>query len=304
MTTIVGAGLAGLLAAHAWPNARIIEASSGPLQMHRALLRFRSDGVSKLTGIEFKKVIVRKGIWQYGRFYSPNIALANAYSLKCLNKIQPDRSIWNIDPVERFVAPDSFYDQLIETVGKRVEWGSALTIDAIKNGDQLISTAPLPIVLDLCGIKHETVEFKRAPIVVQRFTLKNCDTYQTVYFPSFSHSVYRASITGSTLIVEHACKAVENIFGDWRTEIANAFSLTQNDLDEAQETVKQSYGKIIPLDQQARQHFLLRLTTENNVYSVGRFGTWRNILLDDVVNDFAVIRRLMKASHYEMMLQS
>jgi hypothetical protein len=41
---------------------------------------------------------------------------------------------------------------------------------------------------------------------------------------------------------------------------------------------------------------LFRLTHERNIYSLGRFATWRNILLDDVVDDIAAIKKLLKAN--------
>ena len=58
---IVGTGLSGLIAAHIWPNANVFELSPSPIEQHKALLRFRSDVVSQVTGIEFKRVKVRKG---------------------------------------------------------------------------------------------------------------------------------------------------------------------------------------------------------------------------------------------------
>ncbi len=80
---IIGAGLSGLIAAHAWPTAPVFEALP-EAQPHRALLRFRSDNVARLTGIEFKRVTVRKGLFWRGEYRTPTIALANAYSLKVL----------------------------------------------------------------------------------------------------------------------------------------------------------------------------------------------------------------------------
>jgi hypothetical protein len=41
---------------------------------------------------------------------------------------------------------------------------------------------------------------------------------------------------------------------------------------------------------------LFRLTHEHNVFSLGRFATWRNILLDDVVDDIVQVKRLLKSS--------
>ena len=54
-------------------------------------------------------------------------------------------------------------------------------------------------------------------------------------------------------------------------------------------------GKIVPLPDAARKRLLFRLTHEHGIYSLGRFATWRNVLLDDVVNDIAVIKRLARS---------
>jgi len=35
-----------------------------------------------------------------------------------------------------------------------------------------------------------------------------------------------------------------------------------------------------------------------NVYSLGRYATWRNILLDDVYHDINVIKQLMDSDGY------
>jgi hypothetical protein len=64
-------------------------------------------------------------------------------------------------------------------------------------------------------------------------------------------------------------------------------------------TSEQRYGKIVPLPAEPRRALLTRLTTQHGVYSLGRFATWRNVLLDDVVNDLAVIRKLLRASEYD-----
>src|SRR6195256_1682660 len=98
---IAGAGLSGLLAAHAWPTAQLFEQQTEPHAMHRALLRFRSQAVAQLTGIEFHAVTVRKGLWMQGVFVEPNIQLANLYSYKILGQLLGERSVWSLDPVRR-----------------------------------------------------------------------------------------------------------------------------------------------------------------------------------------------------------
>lgn len=292
---IVGAGLAGLIAAHAWPSATIIEAAPAPRAGHRALLRFRSDAVANITGIEFRKVRVHKGIWSEGRLVQPNICVANRYAQKVLGRLGGDRSIWNLESVDRFVAPETFYEQLVEAVKLRVFWDTKANLADIRPG--IISTAPLPATLSALGIPHEA-QFTRAPITVVRCRVPGADVFQTVYFPDAETPMYRASITGDTLIIEAMASGVD--VREWMPRAAvlvgRAFGI--GDLQQ-QEVVQQEYGKIAPIPDAARKQLLFRLTQQHGIYSLGRFATWRNVLLDDVVHDVHVIKRLMRSSAYD-----
>ena len=299
---IVGAGLSGLLAAHAWPTARVFELAPGPAAAHRALLRFRGAAVSKLTGIEFEPVLVRKGIWFEGNHVAPSIRLANLYARKVTGVLAGDRSIWSLEPVQRWVAPESFYEQMVEAVGARINWGFDALMGAdsiVHEGSPFISTVPLPLLLKALCLTTAT-QFNRSPIIVLRYRLPpGTALNQTVYFPDSWSKIYRASITGSLLIVE----AVGEDFKpeDALGEVLKAFGMEGVSVD-ALDSVQQRFGKIVPLPAAERKALLGRLTAEHGVFSLGRFATWRNVLLDDVVEDIAVLRRLMRASAYERRL--
>ncbi len=296
---IVGAGLAGLVAAHVWQNAPIVEALPEPRETHHALLRFRTNAIAALTGIDFRKVRVHKGIWYEGAFVTPNIRVANLYAQKCGIALSGDRSIWHIESTDRWVAPENFYFQMLDCVRDRITWNQPFSF-ARHQFRSVISTAPMPTTLKACGVKHDAAMFERAPIHVERFRLSGvADVYQTVYFPSEEHSMYRASITGSLLIVEHAV----NPYGAWEEELVRAFGFSSSVRMTSVSAVTQQYGKIIPLPSAVRKSILFELTSEHRVYSFGRFATWRNILLDDLVQDAAVIKSLMNAEHlYDLRL--
>lgn len=294
---IVGAGLAGLITAHAFPTMPIVEASPEPRAMHKALLRFRSTAVGDLVGIEFKPVTVRKGIWNRG-WLAPSINSANAYSLKVTGKVL-DRSIWNLQEATRFIAPDDLYERLIESVGHRIRWKTEapFNLPTLK-----ISTAPLPATLEACGIEHD-LTFERAPITVCRLRVLNADVYQTVYYPSPDTRLYRASMTGDMLIAEFVGEPEPG----WLDDCLNSFGLMGLlDLEMISEVgvVEQKYGKIAPVDDAGRRRLIVQLTQNHDVFSIGRFATWRNILLDDVVNDITVVKRLIGASPYHRALIS
>ena len=305
---IVGAGLAGLLAAHAWPQARLFESSGEPKQEHKALLRFRSDAVARLTGVDFRPVTVRKGIWLGGKFVQPSIGTANLYAAKVTGALTGDRSIWNLAAAERFIAPETFYEELLENVGGRITWSHPF--DFCSEEPPIVSTAPLGLVAEQMGILlPPELVFQRAAIDVSRYRVRGADVFQTIYFPDPETLVYRASITGSMLIVErmwvqsvqekllgHRLAASAEESQEDITMVAAAFGI--NSLDPI-DRVHQKYGKIVPIEEAARKALLHTLTRGHGIFSLGRFATWRNVLLDDVVQDIAVVRRLMRASPYE-----
>jgi len=295
---IVGAGLAGLLAAHAWPRAQVLEARPRPEAIHKAVLRFRSRAASVLTGIEFREVLVRKGIWSEGAAVAPSIRCANLYAQKVLGRLTGDRSIWNTEPATRYIAPPDFYEQMVGVVGSRIAWGEV--VDFTLGKGPLVSTAPLPVTLAAVGYEAANqMNFHHADIHVERLRVKGADLFQTIYFPDAATGVYRASFTGDLLIAEGSRAITPQ---DLQQNVFPAFGLLPGwgNVEAVGPPSRQSYGKIAPLEDAPRKAAMYHLTVRHNVFSLGRFATWRNILLDDVVDDIAVIKRLMRADGYSL----
>lgn len=298
MTLIIGAGLSGLMAASLIPNSTIVEQGPKDHTAHKALLRFRSADVGNALGIPFRKVTVRKGIFHDGKFVQPTIALANEYALKVIGRVV-DRSIWNLDTAERFIAPEDLAAHLVDRLEGRIEWNreARLAIACRPKGHPIISTAPMSVNMSLCGIGHDSALFKHAAVRVRRWRIPNCDVHQTVYFPSMEYGLYRASITGELLIAEYTVDG-----GDAQSslqELKIAFGLFSHHFNEPMDSTEQRYGKIAAIDNDNRKRWIRHLTVKHNVYSLGRFATWRNILLDDVLNDIYVIKKLLHANEYD-----
>lgn len=296
---IVGAGMAGLIAAHLLPRHDIYE--RGPERLdnpHKALLRFRSTAVADATGIEFRPVTVHKGIWLDGSWQEPTITNANMYSRKVIGRLS-ERSVWNLAPAQRWIAPEDFYERLVTGLGQRIHWDCAVSpVDAALASEPFITTAPMPATLSAVGISDQP-GFKSAPIYVRRYRIVDADVHQTVYFPTNRHSLYRASITGDLLICEFTESLDDN--DDWLLDVYDAFSIHSMAAVavEGGKSDVQQFGKVAPIDEGMRKALIMRLTTSFGVYSLGRYATWRNILLDDVVKDSLVIKRLITASDYE-----
>lgn len=293
---IFGAGLAGLLAGCVFPTALIHEAAPPNTSTHRALLRFRSRAVGDVIGIEFRPVCVRKGIWFQNAYHPPSIQLANWYSHKVTGTLL-DRSIWDVSSVERFIAPETLIEQLIERCAQRIQWNAPLTaLPLDPNAAPYISTIPMNTMMTMLPLDPSTPAFHYQPIAVKRWRLKRSDVFQTIYTPDPTTSLYRVSITGSLVIAEYM--GTPDSYDFWR-----AFGLYAEDASALEET-RQRYGKIAPIEDGWRRNFVFALTTNYGLYSLGRFATWRNILLDDIVKDITVIKRLMTGSAYARLRHS
>lgn len=288
---ILGAGISGLLAGCVFQRATLYEAGPEAQAQHKALLRFRSSAVGDAVGIDFRRVNVKKGIWHDGAFVAPTIQLANWYALKVIGKLA-DRSIWDIEPCERYVAPDDFIGQLVERCSGRINWSTPVGAQDIKSFcAPIISTIPLPAMLAMALPHLHVVDFNYDGISVVRWLVSGADVHQTIYFPSPATRLYRASITGNTLIAEYRGQPDDY-------DLFTPFGILPSDCDKLEST-SQRYGKIAPINDAIRKQLIWRLTNDHNVFSLGRFATWRNILLDDVLRDISVLKKLMAASHYD-----
>lgn len=289
---ILGAGMSGLLAAHSFPSADVFEAAGPDKMPHSALLRFRSSAVGDAVGVEFRRVRVRKGIWMNRRFVPPDIRNANLYALKVAG-LALDRSIWNVETVERFIAPDDFVAQMRHGVESRIHWNTPVSM--LAGTEPVISTVPMPVLARILG-EHAQLSrqtFQHAEIYVSQYHIPGADVFQTVYFPTPDTPVYRASITGSTLIVESTEP------NDDVEVVCEAFGLPSVRADQMIKPVhEQKYGKIVPIDERVRRQFISHASRVHNVYSLGRFAVWKNVLMDDVVHDLSVVKRLIRADNY------
>ena len=291
---IYGAGMAGLLAASVLRRLKpeVHEAQPSLPNNHSALLRFRTDVCSKATGIPFKRVEVQKAIFHDGEIKATgNIALNNMYSQKVSGKIS-DRSIINLKAGERFIAPGNFITQMAATAD--IKFGSVLTKEELLARTSLsapvISTIPAPVMMAMANWK-EKVDFQWRSVWAVTARVEDCNIYQTVYYPSPDLNYYRASLTGDLLTLEYS-KAPLWLEKDCADVMAGlGVSCTLKDL----QVKEQKYGKLTPLaDPASCRKFVLYLTDRFRVYSLGRFATWRQLLLDDVVKDIGVIEKIIE----------
>jgi hypothetical protein len=279
---IYGAGMAGLLAGNMlrrW-NPTLCEMQSALPDNHSALLRFRTADVSTATGIPFKRVKVLKAVYNYMKYELRNEATLrdnNEYSYKVTGEVV-NRSVINLDPVERYIAPPGFISAMAEAC--HIEYSLPLTTP-----EECISTIPMPALMDIVGWADKP-EFRYKPITTVNIELSGADVYQTVYFPSERQPYYRASVTGNLLTIEYPGH-VEPYYSDY-AEVKDILGLWS--CHSSNPVIKwQKYGKLLPIDDRVRKAFILAMTDQYRIYSLGRFATWRQILMDDVVLD---VRRI------------
>jgi len=307
---ILGAGMAGCLVGAINNDAIIYEAQNEIPDNHNAVLRFREDKISKTTGIPFRKVKVTKTIWHDGREVQPSPRFSNWYSKKVTGKIS-ERSIDNINPVERFIAPPDFHLILADICRNRIKFGykvSEIRTDGMmfhniegafdRSFTPIISTIPMHILSAVTRIPI-TADFNFKNIFITRYKIKNSDVFQTIYYPDPQFKIYRATITGEDLIVE---SMGNNLDGIEEAMLIESLGLKSNDLQFVAQK-EQKYGKINPINDNVRKRFMFEATHQLAIYSLGRFACWRNILLDDVYDDIFKIKRMTQSDIYNIKLE-
>ena len=300
MTIIIGAGMAGLLAAAMMRSeaSAVVEAQSAIPNNHSAVLRFRSRVVGDVINVPFKEVDCLKAVQPYKN----PIADAMLYSKKT-NGSYTLRSITSADAKisKRYIAPPDLIQRMAEACSCEFVFGQKIDLWAIQQNFgariPMISTMPMPMLMDLIGWERRS-EFRSIKGTNLRLKAANCEAYCSLYVPDPGYLFSRVSVTGDEIIAELPGIHSQDIKGDEHETMADAMELLGIDenLPYAEiEVTEQKYAKILPIDEQERRQFIVYATEQLGIYSLGRFATWRpGLLLDDVVNDVRVIQRLIR----------
>jgi hypothetical protein len=278
---IIGAGMSGLLAANMLRRHRVtvLERQKELPNNHHAVLRFRTPEIGNLLGIPFKRVSMLK---TYVPYYGNVVADSVSYSRKATGKFLSDRSIREgTVQAERYIAPTNLIEQMAENVliSYMTEWTPRTKANI---PIPVISTIPMPSLMAILEYEHN-INFDSIPGVVFTGRILDCDAYCSVLFPG-PEPYSRATITGDQLIVEfpNTTEVPESI--DLALVYFNLGLYDAVILDA--EFCKQPYFKITAIDESERKKFMRWATVHHNIYSIGRYATWRpKLLLDDLVND-------------------
>jgi hypothetical protein len=302
---IIGCGLAGLLAARYFNHLTpvIYEKNDTVPNNHSALLRFRSDIVSNMIGIPFKSIEVTKAILTEDGIIQDTASLRdhNAYSFKVLGRIVP-RSIVNLSRGSRYIAPENLIPILLDgaNVCLQTDGRDLFASNGSVYNTPIISTIPMPVLMKILNYPH-TEQFDYRPTWNVNCKLYEVEAYQTVYVPYGPYSPYRVSITGNKFTLEYAkAPDASQLEEDIETFIRHMFG--GHKIDYSHITLRQQeFGKIMSISDQVRKDFMFWASNKHGIYSLGRYATWRNILLDDLVKDLHMIAKFMSNnSAYEL----
>ncbi len=294
---IIGCGLAGLLAANMLQRHQPIihEAQPALPNNHSAVLRFGTEKVSEVLGIPFRKVKMIKTYLPWRN----RVADCLAYSMKCTGIARSDRSITSDTfSADRWIAPDDLVTQMANRIPTgKIRFESRLG-DGIPDATlPIISTIPMPMLMKILGYPNQP-NFSYVDGENLRCKINHCDAFVSMYIPDPSHSFNRISITGNELIAEYSMgsKVRPNDLED----ISKILGIHLQHFG-TPEVKKQTYAKIAPIDDGERKRFLAWATDQYNIYSLGRFATWRpGLMLDDLVHDIRLIERWATADKYNI----
>lgn len=276
---------------------------------HSALLRFRSQIVASTLNIPFKRVQVMKA----SDSWRNPVADAFSYSRKTNGSATIRSSTTAQGQIEeRFVAPHNLIEQMADRVQAPILLGKKFTREDIGGSKPFISTLPMPILADLLGVDHP--EFNWVNGYNINVNLDRVDAYATLYVPSPDNPANRISITGNKMTIEVSLpsispsevaaivaaknknRAIEDIKVCLELMGLDPFCFVEDTI----EVKQQQYSKILPIDDRWRKDFIMKASREYNIYSLGRFATWRpGLLLDDVVNDVRVISNIARYGQYD-----
>lgn len=301
---IIGAGMAGLLAGAMFRGeAQIYEAAPSLPNNHHALLRFRSNEISHYLNIPFQEVDVLKVV----REYVNPVAQAIAYSRKATGTASLRSSVTAEGKIERrYIAPDDFIHQMAAHQHNPIVYDSPVMDkswfeEPAAKGTPVISTMPMPRLMDVLGYPHRSSFGYRHGWVINASLNIESRACATIYYPDPAMPIIRATLTNALLQIE-LIEDYERNDTMWPIEQVMSLVMADFGLDSISYEMKleaQKYAKISPIPERERRRFIMWATDHFGIYSVGRFAIWKpGLLLDDVFKDIMKIQRMIKSTNY------
>ena len=305
-----------------------------PAGQHRAVLRFKTNLVSELTGIPMEQISIQKDIVNLTGHSMPlSIEAMNAYSFKVTGALVR-RSIISTEQKDsiRYLPPKDFVSTLFANVKHFKFLDAALghtyssyIEEHIHSADKqpIISTIPLTMWYNIDNDKKDSNTLQGAKsilVTTAKLTGVISNLHQTIYYPFGligMPSLYRATLEGDTIIAEFMLGKQINFLNNNKSinsamvRILETFGIYLND-DEYKIKLtgltRDVYprGKLNPLkmDDKQRKALIYNLTNKHRVYSLGRWATYRSIGMDAIAGDLLKVERLLSMDDYALKLRN
>lgn len=284
---IIGAGLAGLLAGNMLRNHNPVIYERQPTlpNNHHAILRFRTSKIGDVLNIPFKKVTMMKCV----QHWRNPVADALSYAKKNTGWYRSDRSITTGTVLEdRYIAPPDLIARMAADCEINFKHQEELPIP---NLPVTISTVPMPDLMDMLNYDQRPI-FDRVSGISIKAKINNCDAYCSIMVPDPNSPFSRISITGDEMIVE--CPYIGRNELVVIREALWFLGLKEGSISDVR-SFEQKYFKIVPIDEDVRKRFILWASDQYQIFSLGRYATWRpGLLLDDLVQDVRLIEQWSK----------
>ena len=304
---IIGAGMAGSVASGAFgvyaPVNYDLRAGNEESE-HKAVMRLRDVNVAKYLGVQVEPITVWKSVADEDRLLeSADIRLNNLYSLKLYGELG-ERSLRSLGRVQRWLIRgvprprDTQWNHRLVKLTPGLATFKCMGEYHEYSYDVCISTIPMRFALEAAGYHISRAQFESKSIYVWTATVKHkCTLHQTIYFPIFGTSVYRATLQGQQFIIESIDDAKLCI-----SDVAWYFGLEEEDFEDIK-MHQQNMGKLVPIDEHMRHQYIYELTDRFNVYSLGRYAIWKPIRADHLVGDVEKIHQLASLSRNAMLYE-
>lgn len=321
---VIGSGIAGCLAANFFKAEEVVVVEKSPKinfnSSHNAVMRMGDQRIGLILGSRLKKIEVKKEFYWDGVIYKdPPISAKNSYSLKVSGIIQ-ERSIKRPSGGRYLFDEDKNYlkgirrhfsSEVIKIEDKFLELKDLVSSRIYREEyDVCISTIPLFSLGKIIGWEEFDVFFDLRRVYTCVFDIGksfpvSSEVNQTIYVSDICFDMYRATLQGCKMIFEFVGleeeKENKEREGKWGKEIIEIMALfgipnpiLYFDPDEF-EFKRNSQGKISKIDEGKRKGILSSITEEYNLYSLGRYATWKpQLMVEDLVQDLERIREMIK----------
>ena len=257
---------------------------------HRSILRCRDPKMLNELKIPYEEIKISKGIIYNNQFLTEcNLKLNNIYSQKVNKGVVRGKSILNIKDDIRYQPSGDMFELLTKGIeyNENVNWK-----DIIHSNKLIASCLDINQVMKELNINNIYEYGKHFKIwIVTVDILEDIGIYQTLYYLG-SEPYYRVSLEMRKLTVEFIQDPFEFDMNDLE-KILLDFGINAK-IDRSSIILSgMEYGKMVNMQDNLRKGVIGYLTEKYNIFSFGRKGLWKSILLEDVYEDLLKMKTLI-----------